>query len=76
MSKKPSPTMNDLLEQMKLNGGEVHRYPGGYWRVGGADSKAWWGTQTIKAMVLRGTLEFLESRHGFPVAARIKPPQP
>lgn len=74
-----SQTMRALLDCIAEHGGEIERFPGGYWTVAKTvaqfGAQRTWGTTSIEALVSRGMLEYTEwkeNRAGrFPVAARI-----
>ncbi len=70
-----SKTMRALLAWIADHGGEIYRFPGGYWTASPFRSERNWGTTSIEALVSRGLLEYTEWRESracrFPVKARI-----
>lgn len=76
-----SPTMQEVSDGMKNHGGEIHRYPGGYWRFHDATGRATpvsHGTSTVQALVRRGVAEYCEWKNNavglFPIKARLCDP--
>jgi hypothetical protein len=69
--------MTALLAWIRERGGEIVRFPGGFWTVEPWGQKTW-GTSSVEALVKRGVLEYSEwkeNRNGrFPIRARIIQP--
>lgn len=69
-----SPTMQRAVRLAMDSGGKLIRYPGGYWRGGGAGHV---GTSTVEALVKRGVGSYSawkESRRGkFPIELTLTP---
>lgn len=63
--------MQRCLEQ--INGGNITRYPGGFWYPDG-NGKTSYGTTTVEALVKRGALEYCEWKESharkFPIKAK------
>lgn len=70
-----SPTMRQLVGFALSHGGEIVRFPGGFWIAGPPGDGRKWGASTIEALVQRGCVEYSEWREGrggrFPVKARV-----
>jgi hypothetical protein len=76
MSKKLTPTMQELVAYMRENGGKIRRHPGGFWaREGYAYLQHSFGTSSVEAIVKRGVAQYSawkEGRSGrFPVEATL-----
>lgn len=75
MNPELSHEMQWCLQNIKLSGGTITRYPGGFWRPDG-EGKPSFGTTTIEALVKRGRLEYSEWKesHGrkFPIKASLR----
>ena len=68
-----SKTMREVFATVAANGGEIHRYPGGFWCVP-SDRSRTFGTTTIQALVSRGYLSYSKWHEGatrFPIAAAL-----
>jgi hypothetical protein len=74
-----SPTMLEAQALAAKYGGQLERYPGGFWSVPGISQWSrgypFFGTTTVHAMVKRGVATYCEFRGGrngdFPVKVRI-----
>ena len=67
--------MEEALLYALKNGGTLRRYPGGFWAMENwrTGQYPWFGTSTIKGLVSRGLMSFMEWHEGrkgfFPVTA-------
>ncbi len=81
-----SETMQEAIDYAIEHGGELVRYPGGWWAREGwpgygassLKSEAWFygfGTRTVRALVSRGLAEYTDFRNGkrgdYPVRIKI-----
>ena len=72
---KPLTTvMLACVEFTKKQGGELKRYPGGYW-AGEEWKSEYFGTNTVHGLVLRGAAEYSEWQDGrngrFPIRIKL-----
>ena len=77
-----SPTMKAAIDHAGKHGGELVRYPGGYWGrltpTGARPTDEWFGTPTVNGIVARGYGEWADWRGSgasrFPVRMRLATP--
>ncbi len=78
MKTEISGTMRAALHFSVQYGGELTRYPGGFWAGNDGVKEVWFGTSTVEALVKRGLMEYVEWKetHGrkFPICARTVAP--
>lgn len=73
--------MQKVADGMRNHGGEIHRYPGGFWHCHDQTGRATpvsHGTSTVEALVRRGVAEYCDWKGNaagrFPVKARLRDP--
>lgn len=76
-----SPTMREALDYASKHGGQLERFPGGYWCEPGrmqwnVNSHVSFSTSTVNALVSRGLAEYTEWKDGrngrFPIRMTVK----
>lgn len=82
MAKKLTTTMQEAYDYAKEHGGELLRYPGGFWAPAGwgGPREKHFGTTTVYGLVSRGAAEYTEYRTNsawpstgsFPIRMQIK----
>ena len=81
MGKPLSPTMTECLAYIRDGGGEIERFPGGFWATPGEHPwpghsvRQHYGTTTVQALITRGKLEYTEWKQNqtgrFPIRAML-----
>lgn len=76
-----SPTMREALDYASKHGGQLERFPGGYWCEPGrtqwdVNPHVSFSTSTVNALVSRGLAEYTEWKDGrngrFPIRMTVK----
>lgn len=77
-----SPAMLAALDHARAHGGELSRYPGGFWShadwKGSRSGEIWFGESTVNALIARKRVEVSEWKRGaiasFPIRVRVVEP--